>query len=89
MKKEQVESWRKIRKKGFVRFLLENGLLAWGLPMFIAMAFITKPFAEGFASKAAIVHYVMWPLGGIIYGVTVWWLSERRYRKALANESNA
>lgn len=57
--------------------------------MFIAMAFITKPFAEGFASKAAIVHYVMWPLGGIIYGVTVWWLSERRYRKALANESNA
>lgn len=89
MKKKQTQLWRETREKGLVRFMLENGLLAWGLPMFIAMAFISKPFEDGFASKAAIVHYIVWPLAGIIFGAAVWWFSERRYRKAVANESNA
>ena len=87
MKKEEMKSWREARKKGFGKFVLVNGLIAWGLPMFIGMAFINNPYSEGFASRAAIVHYITWPLAGILYGVAVWFISEHRYNKAVANEA--
>lgn len=87
MKKEQVDSWREIRKKGVLRFVLVNALLGWGLPIFVALAFIIKPFSEGFLSRAAVVHYISWIVAGIVYGVTVWWLSERRYKRVLSNET--
>ena len=56
--------------------------------MFIAMAVISKPFAEGFTSKAAIVHYIIWPIAGFIFGLIMWYVSEHKYKNELAKRSD-
>ena len=79
--KKELEVWEETRDKGWFKYILFNGMCMWGIPMFVAMAFISKPFAEGFTSKAAIVHYIVWPLAGLLYGAATWWVAERRFKK--------
>jgi len=87
MKQKHLENWREVRKNGWTKFVLVHGLLAWGLPMFIAMAFLNKPFTDGFTTTAAITHYIVWPLAGILFGASVWWISEWRFKRAVRSES--
>ncbi|GAA0853710.1 hypothetical protein [Aliiglaciecola litoralis] len=78
---QELEAWEETRKKGWFNYILFNGLFMWGMPMFVAMSFISKPFAEGYTSRAAIVHYIVWPLAGLLYGAVMWWFAERRFKK--------
>jgi len=88
MKDDQVKKWELTRVKGPLHFVLFRGVLLWGLPMFIFMAFVNKPFSDGFTSNAAIVHYVVWPIAGILFGAVTWYMSERIYKKQLASSKN-
>jgi len=88
MKENQFVKWEAARAKGKLHFILVRGVLSWGLPMFIFMAFINKPFADGFTSEAAIVHYIVWPIAGVLFGVFTWHLSERLYKKELTSRDN-
>lgn len=88
MKDDQFKAWEKTRTKGKLKFVLVTGVLLWGLPMLIFMAFINKPFTDGFTSKSAIIHCIVWPLAGVVYGLLTWHYSERKYKKNLANRSN-
>lgn len=85
MKDNQFKAWALTRAKGKVYFFLVNGVLSYGLPMFIFMAFLTKPFENGLTSPMAIAHYIVWPVAGFIFGVTMWFVAEYRYKKELAN----
>ncbi|MDO6426976.1 hypothetical protein Q4489_08140 [Thalassotalea sp. 1_MG-2023] len=87
MKDKQFKAWGATRSKGKLNFILISGVLSYGLPMFIMMAFVTKPYAEGFSSKAAIIHYIAWPVAGFLFGVTVWYITEYKYKKALASRT--
>ena len=84
MKENQFNKWKATRIKGKLHFILVRGVLSWGLPMFIFMAFINKPFANGFTSEAAIIHYIVWSIAGVLFGVFIWHISERLYKKELA-----
>ena len=88
MKDDQFKALELLRAKGKLRFFLVNGILSYGLPMLIFMAFISKPFSEGFTSKAAIVHFITWPLTGLFFGITMWYVTERKYKKELVSRSN-
>ncbi len=89
MDKDQYEAWTATRSKGCLRYCVIDGLLTWGVPMFIAMAFMSRPFSEGFLSKAAIVHYIVWPVAGLLYGLIMWLVNDRKYKKySVANETN-
>ncbi len=88
MKEKDFERWKKLRKKGVLRFVLQNGVLAWGVPVLIVMAFINKPFENGMAPVSAIIHCVVYPIGGIFFGLVLWLTSEERYNKELANREN-
>ena len=83
MKEKEMDRWKTLRTKGKRRYIIENGVLGWGMPMFVFMAFINTPFSEGFLTKNAIVHYVVWPLGGLFFGLCTWYFAEKRYNKAL------
>ena len=80
------DDWETIRKRGKYRFFAVNGVLAYGLPMFVFLAFITKPFADGFSSHAAIVHYYSCPIAGLLFGITMWYYYEYKYRKERAEK---
>ena len=88
MKDDQFISWELTRVKGKLNFILISGLFSYGLTMFIFMAFMNKPFVEGFTSSAAIIHCIVWPLAGLLFGVTMWHFTESKYKKELAKRSN-
>ena len=84
MIKERMEAWRRTREKGLARFVLVYGLMAWGMPMFVLMAFITEPFSKGLTSTPAIAHYIIWPVAGLLFGMALWGYCEARYRREMA-----
>jgi len=88
MKDNELKAWELTREKGQLNFILVTGLFLYGLPMFILMAFLNKPFADGFTSSAAIVHCILWPIAGLLFGVTMWYFSESKYKKALVKRDN-
>jgi len=88
MKDDQIKKWESTREKGLLHFVLIRGVLLWGLPMFIFMAFIGKPFSNGFTSSTALVHYVVWPVAGVLFGLLTWCMSERMYKKKKTNSQN-
>lgn len=83
MKVNQVKKWELIRRKGPLHFILLRGGLFWGLSMFIIMALVNKPFSDGFVSNIAIIHYVVWPVCGILFGILNWYIWERSYKKQI------
>jgi hypothetical protein len=88
MKDDQFKAWETKRNKGKLRFLFIHGILSFGLPMFFIMAFISKPFTEGFSSETAIAHFITWLLAGLIFGVIMWHLAEYNYKVKTVRLSN-
>lgn len=88
MKDDQFKAWELTREKGKLNFILVSGLFLYGLPMFIVMAFINKPFAEGITSPAAIIHCIIWPIAGLSFGLSMWYFSESKYKKELIKRSS-
>ena len=80
------DAWSETRKKGKLNFTLVNGLLAWGLPMFIVMTFVVN---EAFDESGLIISHVVingvgWTIGGLLFGATTWFFTERKYHKEIA-----
>jgi hypothetical protein len=89
MKDKDVEKWKVTREKGMLTYVLYNGILAWGVPMFIVMSFIVnKPFANGFSIKNVITHGGIWLIAGIFFGVCTWLVIEKMYKKELENRKH-
>ncbi|WP_444910220.1 hypothetical protein [Microbulbifer sp. TRSA005] len=87
MKKKHFENWSKTREKGRSKFILINGLLAWGLPMFLVMTFIANKPDDGQWSPTFIAFSaVLWALGGLAFGYFAWGSTERAYKKELAKQ---
>ncbi|GAB1597148.1 hypothetical protein [Lysobacter claricitrinus] len=76
---EKLEAWRATRQKGRLRYVLVNGLLAYGVPMFVVMTFFAH---RADLSKSFIaISAVAWSIGGLLSGACTWWLHERNYQK--------
>ncbi len=73
--------WRQTRRHGMWPFVLKYGLLYWGVPMFVLMTFVLHPFQHGFASQSAIVHCIVWPLAGVLFGLFTWFHTETKFRR--------
>jgi hypothetical protein len=87
MKDDQFKAWEVTRAKGKLSFFLISGVLSYGLPMFIMMAFMNKPFSNGFTSQTAIIHCIVWPIAGLFFGVIMWYVTEHKYKKELASRT--
>lgn len=52
--------WLKTREKGYLKFVLINGVVYWGIPMFLFMTFIVfRPFENGFSLGILIIHVLI------------------------------
>jgi hypothetical protein len=82
---KELKKWEVTRQKGRKTFILVNGVLSWGLPMFIVMTFFVHRRPDGVHSPWMIlVSAILWALGGALFGWIMWRLSEKKYRKYLA-----
>ncbi len=90
MKEKHFRKWEKLRRKGKKNFILVNGLLYWGFPMFIVMTFtVNKPASGNIPLGLIGISAVIWTLGGLAFGHFTWGASERAFQKELQNRKNA
>ena len=90
MKEKQFDKWQKMRMKGKRRFILINGLLSWGVPMFVVMTFVVNmPENAEMTFGLIAINALIWTLGGLAFGYLTWTLSEKNYQKELKNRESA
>lgn len=89
MKEKDFNEWSKTRQESKISYILLNGLLAWGLPMFIAMTFfVNDAFDEtGLIVSHVVINAVAWTIGGLLFGAGTWYFTERKYKKELAKRT--
>lgn len=78
-------AWATTRKKGKWHFVIFNGVIGWGLPMFLVMA--CAPVYFGFPYRAEPTGYywvwqpLLWIATGFFYGFGLWRTSEKWFLK--------
>lgn len=91
MKEKEFKNWQEARKQGALTFTLVKGLLAWGVPMFILMTFIVNDVIDeqGHIEWAHIViGAIVWTVGGCLFGIVLWFVTERQYQNELQKRGN-
>ena len=83
---KQLKKWEVTRQQGKKKFLLQTGILFWGVPMFVIMTFFVhlpgeKPLTGGIIAFSAVVFIIT----GACYGWAVWSISEKKYQRFLAD----
>lgn len=85
---KDLQRWEKTRQRGKWKFILFNGVLCWGAPMFFVMTFVLNRGGDKAATPGLIaISALIWTLGGMLFGLTIWTISERRYQKFLATQT--
>ena len=77
------ERWPAIRARGFVRFVLVRGLLAYGGIMAVAIAVMVTLTLGASHPRLPILLGIALPLcaaGGLLWGALTWWINERLFR---------
>lgn len=71
--------WGETRAKGFLRFLLLYGVLAWGLGSAVAFTLLGSLFAGPVFPQLFVRSVVLFGVGGVGWGLFVWLLCELGY----------
>jgi hypothetical protein len=76
--------WEKMRKKGFLRFVLVNGVLYWGVltGLFFAIAMSAIDSQRDPFLRTLCLSLVAFPIGGVFWGLFVWFWTERKYLRS-------
>ncbi len=73
---KEYDHWAKIRGQGMLRYVLLRGVLFYGIPMFMVMTYLIPHPRISTAQSVAL-----WALAGAGYGIGMWMVQERRFRK--------
>jgi type IV secretory pathway TrbD component len=76
MQNREFDRWARIREQGVLRYVLLKGLLCYGVPMFVLMTYVI-PHPRLTAPQSAL----LWAFTGAGYGLAMWMVQERRFRK--------
>ncbi len=60
--------------------MVVNGVFSWGLPMFVVMTFFLN--RDKLSPMSIGVSAVIYTLGGAAFGIAMWFVHERLFRKA-------
>jgi hypothetical protein len=88
---KKLEKWEKLRAKGKWNYILLYGVLGWGVstgilfslifPLGMAATGSSAPFLPVFA-----LSIVLFPLGGVAWGYSMWISQEKVYWEMKASE---
>ena len=77
-----IQEWEVVRSRGFVRYVLRQGVLAWGAPMFLVMYVLpTSTKGAAVTLTGLLANAGIWIAAGIGFGACMWWWNERQNRK--------
>jgi hypothetical protein len=84
MKQRELEKWEKFRKNGKKSYVLKVGVLYWGVFTAIMWSVIMhymQPQETWYIRP--LIALVLFPVGGIFFGLWTWKINEKKYRDAL------
>jgi len=82
---KDIKKWEITRQKCKTKFILLNGVVAWGIPMFVIMTFvINRERARTDPAWLLLLSAVIWAIGGACFGFAIWTISERKYQRYIA-----
>jgi hypothetical protein len=81
-----AEKWQSQRSEGRMKYIIRVGVLGYGLAMFIAMTFFISP-PKVLDARSILVNAAVWAVGGVVFGLLTWWVSEWRYLRYLAKSA--
>jgi hypothetical protein len=80
-----LKKWETTRQKGKTKFILLNGVVAWGVPMFVIMTFVVnRERVRTDPPWMLLLAAVIWAIGGACFGLAIWIISEKKYQKYIA-----
>ncbi len=91
MSSAEVQGWQRSRSRGQVRFLARETLR--GLVMFVLTSSVlwwmgAKLAIPGdFVRRMTLIGFAIWVGGAILFGVLLWLVQERRYKKRIQAEA--
>ena len=92
MKTSEMEKWKKTRSKGKKKFIIQNGVLGWGLTTGIFWSIIMNYTSESNSFpnfiSLLIPALILFSIGGYFWGILVWNITEKKYQKTLKEKSN-
>ena len=71
--------WQKAREGGKMRYVILNGVLGWGLLTASMFTMVPVLMGEPFDSLRAALSFVLFPIGGILFGTYMWSHMEKRF----------
>lgn len=83
---KDIQRWEETRRKGKGNYLLMNGVLAWGVPMFAVMTFVVNKPPKTFGLLA--VSALLWTAGGFCFGLLTWHSFEAKYQKYMKSRKD-
>ena len=81
MRHKDFARWLQRRQQGPWVFVLRQGMLLYGLPMFVIMSLLMH--RDGQPYWLLGVSLLLWLSGGALFGWLLWLVNEWRFRKVL------
>ncbi len=81
----QFAKWARTRGHGLLRFVLVQGMLLWGVGTAILFSLFESLVCGYKMSDCLSVSIVIFPLGGVAWGVAMWFVMESKYKKQIAS----
>jgi hypothetical protein len=87
---EQVRrGWSDMQRMGKVRFVLVRGVLGWGLSSAIVWSGLMSAGGGGTVAEYLKRVILTFPIAGVIWGILMWAIYERRMKREAVNSQNA
>jgi asparagine N-glycosylation enzyme membrane subunit Stt3 len=83
------QKWAKIREQGRMAYVLKYGVVGWGVPTGVMFSIVMAAMQgwERFWVLLA-VSLILFPIGGIAFGVLTWKASESKYQEAVGQPTD-
>lgn len=85
-----MTDWEAVKKKGFLRFILVNGILLFGLPVTIVTAIVrfyvgatgADSWQSYLMSNGTWIGFILQALvSGVLFGAVIWVVGDRAAKK--------
>jgi hypothetical protein len=83
MKSTRKSEWKELREAGCFAWVSKRGILGFGMPM--GLLFASQAWIQSRFTQALIVFVPAVIIGGALFGLSTWHLSEWLYRRDSKN----
>lgn len=82
---QKIES---LFRRGKRRYVLLHGVVMWGIFTATLVLMIRVAMGEELTAASIAINYIVFPIGGIFYGLAMWEWLKKRYKRMEAERNS-